>query len=101
MDYQALQAELERYFAELQALGELPELELPIRECLDNAASYLEGALEIAREKNPNSFEYLQAQFPSVPIPQEEEEKPYPEYGSPEEDPDYDPDVWELTYGGG
>ncbi|MBP0022315.1 MAG: hypothetical protein J7647_32760 [Cyanobacteria bacterium SBLK] len=52
MDYRTLQEELERYFAALEALSAEKGMDRNIRACLDNAATYLEGALDIAKEKN-------------------------------------------------
>ncbi|MBP0017950.1 MAG: hypothetical protein J7647_10385 [Cyanobacteria bacterium SBLK] len=52
MDYQALQEEIARHFEQIQAMAELEGLDRNIAACLDNATSYLEGALEIAKEKN-------------------------------------------------
>ena len=58
MDNHTLQDELTRIFDELQALSELSEQDRNIAQCLDNCVTYLEGAIDIAREKNHRSWEF-------------------------------------------
>lgn len=57
MDYQALKEELNHYFDSLQTLCESKELDPRIRSCLDNATTYLEGALEIIKDRNCEPIE--------------------------------------------
>ncbi len=93
MDYQALERELTRYFDELQALSTLSELDPHIANCLDNAATYIEGAIEIVKSHNPNRLEYASVNEYCSEL-EVCSRDPYSD-----EHPDYDPTAEEYLYG--